>query len=67
MIDEFLLQGMQFISLRQALDCLDGFALHLGSQYEAGADQHAIDSHGASTAIACRAAFLRACEFQLVT
>jgi len=59
-LEELLLQRMQVIALRHALDGGDPAALGLGRQHQAGADQAVVDGDGAGAAIAGAATFLAA-------
>jgi hypothetical protein len=58
-IDESLLQRMQLVAGRQALDRAYLFSLRLDGKHQAGADHLAINDHSAGTADAVLAADMR--------
>jgi len=51
-LPEALLHGMQFVSVCNAFDRLDGSAIGLYREHRAGFDRSPIDGHGACTAVA---------------
>src|SRR6056297_3338065 len=66
-LDEFLLQWVQLIARRHALDGGNVAALSLGPQHQAGTDQTAIHGHRTGAAVAGAAAFLGAREAKPVS
>ena len=66
MIDKFLLQRVQIVTVGHALDGINGFAVGLDAHHQTGAHQDAIHSNTAGTAIAGAAAFLGAGHVELV-
>src|SRR5919108_2367435 len=65
MLQKFLLQRMQLLAVRHALNGLDRAALGFGRQHQAGADQAVPQHHAAGPTAARAAAFLAAGELQL--
>ena len=57
-LDERLLEGVQVVALREALDRADLAALGLAGGDQAGADRHAVEVDGARTALALLAGVL---------
>ncbi len=66
MFEEFLLQHMESVGLRQALDRLDFFALRFDGEHQAGADRASIDDDRASAAVASQASLFTAGQFEFV-
>ena len=58
MLDERVLEGVKAIALGQALDGLDGGAIRLIREHQAGVDGLAVHEHRARAALALAAAFL---------
>src|SRR5262249_30642367 len=65
-LQEFLLQRMELVAVRHALDRLYRLPAHLGAERQARAHEAPVDRDAAGAAVAGGAAFLGAGEMQLV-
>src|SRR5689334_7211684 len=66
MLEKLLLQRMQLLAFRHALDGLDAAPLRLDTEHQARAHQAAVHRYAACTAVARCAAFLAAGQEQYV-
>ena len=66
MFEELLLQRMQRLAMRHALDRLDLAPLYLGAEHQAGTNEAAIEDHTARPAVTRRTAFFAAGQGELI-
>src|ERR1700722_5146228 len=66
MLEELLLQRMQVVAVRHALDGLDRVPFGLDGEHQARADEAAVDGDAAGAAVARAAPLLAAGEIELV-